>query len=79
MQPHATRHVATCGIILVYMAPYNKITQGFECMEWCMDDTILYDSNLHEKFARVRQYITKCSRARITFNKEKLCFGQEQL
>ena len=48
-------------------------------MERCVDNTILYDSNLKDNFNRVCQYITKCSRPGITFNEEKFCFGQEQL
>ena len=62
-----------------YTARYDKITQGFKHMERCVDNTILYDSNIEENFNRVCQYITKCSRAGITFNEEKFCFGQEQL
>ena len=61
-----------------YTARYDKITQGFKRMEQCMGDTILYDSNLEENFDRVCHYITKCSRADNTFNKEKFCFGQKQ-
>ena len=43
-----------------YTACYDEITQGFECMEQLVDN-----------IRRVCQYITKCSRAGITFNKEK--------
>ena len=48
-------------------------------MERCMDEMILNNSNLEENFHRVCQYITTCSKAGITFNKEKICFGQQQL
>ena len=36
-------------------------------------------TNIEENFNRVCQYITKCSRAGITFNQEKFCFSREQL
>ena len=48
-------------------------------MERCMDNMILHDSNLKDNFKRVCQYITTRSRASITFNEEKFCFGRQQL
>ena len=62
-----------------YTARYNEITQRLECMERSGDDTILYDSNIKENFDRVCHYITKCSRAGITLNEDKFCFGWEEL
>ena len=40
-------HMATGD---AYTARYNEITQGFERMERCVDDTILRDDNLEENF-----------------------------
>ena len=37
-----------------YTAGYDEITQGFEPMERCVDDTILHDSN-KEKFCLGQQ------------------------
>ena len=62
-----------------YTARYHKITQGFERMERCVDDMILHDSNLEENFHWVCKYFMTCSRAGITFNEEKFCFGRQQL
>ena len=45
-------------------------------MERCVDVTILWDANMEESFNRVCKYITHCSRAGITFNEEKFCFGR---
>ena len=36
-----------------YTARYDEIPQGFERMERCVDDTILWDSSLEANFSRV--------------------------
>ena len=60
-----------------YTARYDEITQGFERMERCIYNTILWDDNLEENFKRVCKYITRCARADITFNEDKFCFGRK--
>ena len=62
-----------------YTPRYDKITQGFECMERCVDVTILWDNKLEENFKRVCEYITRCARAVITFNEDKFRFGRKEL
>ena len=54
-----------------YTTRYNKITQGFERLERFFHNIIKWDTNLEENFNRVCKYITKCSRAGITFNEDK--------
>ena len=62
-----------------YTTRYDEITQGFKRMERCVDDTILWDDNLEENFNRVCKYITRCTRAGITFNEDKFCFERKEL
>ena len=62
-----------------YTARYDAITVGFERMERCIDDTIMWDDSVEANFHRVCAYLTHCSRQGITFNEEKFAFGRKEI
>ena len=62
-----------------YTATYGKVKIGFERMECCMDNTILWDDSLEINFDRVCKYLTQCARNRIAFNEKKFSFVRKEV
>ena len=62
-----------------FNAWYDKIVSDFKDKTKCIDDTLLWSSNLEESLFRTCKYLTLCSNAGIIFNRKKFQFGQEEV
>ena len=62
-----------------FNARYDEIVSDFKDKTKCIDDTLLWSSNLEESFYRTCEYLTLCSNSGIIFNKKKFQFGQEEV
>ena len=61
-----------------YTERYDRIIAEVEDKTKCVDDTILWKSNIREIFFHTCQYLTLCSRNGIVFNQKKFCFAREE-
>ena len=60
-----------------YTHHMDLITEGFENLDHCVDDYIIWDKNIKENFFRVCSFIEKCSCAGCIFNPSKFQFGRD--
>ena len=60
-----------------YTHRMDLIVEGVKDFEHCVDDSILWDSDIETNFFRVCDFIERCSKAGCIFNPEKFQFGSE--
>ena len=62
-----------------YTNRFDEITKGLENQTRCIDDTALWDNTTEGCFHRTCEFLTRCGKAGIIFNKRKLQFAQEEI
>ena len=61
-----------------YTERYDRIISEVQDKTKCVDDTILWKSNIRDIFFHTCQYLTLCSRNGIVFNQKKFCFARQE-
>ena len=56
-----------------------EITDHLDNTERVIDDTLIHDRNLNDHIARVRNYLEECRKHRVTLNRKKFEFAQEEV
>ena len=61
-----------------YTERFDRITADFENKTKCVDDTLLWSSDIRSSFIQTCQFISHCSRNGIVFNAKKFQFCQDE-
>ena len=62
-----------------YTHRMDIIVQGTEKFDHCVDDSILWNSDIESNFFQVCEFLEKCANAGCTFNPSKFQFAQEEV
>ena len=62
-----------------YTHRFDLITQGFNNVVRCVDDSLLWEDDLQSSFDLTCRYISTCSKGGINFNKKKFRFAEDEV
>ena len=62
-----------------YTRRFDDITDGFERLKRCVDDSILWDNGIESAFWHTFHYLKLCSENGIVFNEPKFKFAQKEV
>ena len=57
----------------------DQVINGMTNITKVVDDTLIYDTDLHQHFQRVESFLQACTENKITLNKDKLKFAQQEV
>ena len=62
-----------------YTQRKSEIMEGFENHKTCVDDSVIYDSDIEENFYRVCSFLERAAKGGCTFNPKKFQFGSSEV
>ena len=62
-----------------YTARFDKITQDFNNVVRCVDDSLIWGDNVRDMFDSTSRYISVCEKGGINFNKKKFRYSKDEV
>ena len=62
-----------------YTNRFDEITVGLKNQTRCIDDTAIWDDDIRSCYNKTCEFLTRCGKAGIVFNKDKFQFAQQEI